>query len=125
MPETRNPQRLLCLRCRNVAEVPRDKPIARCPNCGANSVPADLDDTITLTITSQELRILTFWAERWASHIKDFPNCEAAPTVIGGIVNEIGKATAAPLTLSQEVADLRAEVGDVKVVREDGTEIDM
>lgn len=39
-----------------------------CPECGAKGIPADLEkDTVTVKITWHELRVLTIWAERWAS----------------------------------------------------------
>lgn len=118
-------QRLLCLHCRAVILVRPETPLSACPKCQSRSVPADLADTTTITLTTHELRILTIWASNWAHSIKDAPGCTDSPKVIAGILDEIGKTTSAALSLGQEIADLRAEFGDVRVVRGDGTETDL
>jgi DNA-directed RNA polymerase subunit RPC12/RpoP len=118
-------QLLLCLYCRAVILVDPETPLSACPKCGSRNVPADLADTVTVTITTHELRVLTMWASNWADHIKDMPNCDHAPKVITGILDEIGKATSAPLSMRQEIADLRAEFGEVRVYGADGTERDL
>lgn len=118
-------RRLLCLHCRQIILIHPETALTACPNCGSRSIPADTADTTTLTITTHELRILTIWASNWATHIKDTPGCDDSPKVISGILDEIGKATAVPLSLGQEIADLRAEFGEVRVVRGDGSEVDL
>ncbi|MFJ5532465.1 hypothetical protein [Streptomyces sp. NPDC093261] len=118
--------RLLCLHCRNVTEVdPDGEPLRCCPGCQSTGVPADADDTVTLTLTTHELRVLTIWASNWAEAIKhDSPD---APTVIYGILDEAGRTTSAALSMRQEIADLRAMpgVGEVTVYRSDGTVTDL
>lgn len=94
--------RLLCVPCRNVVEVTPDHRLTACPSCGSTGVPADADDTVTLTITTHELRILTIWASNWAAQ-----DAVMAP-VVRGILDGLAQYTAAALSLSQEIADLRA-----------------
>lgn len=77
-----------------------------CPGCGARGVPADTEDTVTVTLTKHELRILTIWAGNWADlHGTALPSM---PAVIQGIVDELGKSTDVAMSLSQEISDLRA-----------------
>jgi len=115
--------RLLCLRCRATLELPRDHDLTACPECGSHGVPADLDDTAAVTLTTHELRILTMWASNWAQSIADKPRCEDSPQVIQGILDHLGQQTAAPLSLAQELADLRAAFpeSDVTVHRDGKT----
>ncbi len=117
--------RMLCLACRAVTEVDENDPVAGCPACGNNKSPADADDTVTITLTVHELRVLTIWASNYAEAIKDMPDCEDSPAVVYGILDEITKFTDAPLSLRQEFADLRSEVGDVTVYNPDGTVSDI
>lgn len=117
--------RLLCLDCREATVWNEgDSGLSGCPACGATGVPADLDDTVTVTLTTHELRVLTIWASNWAEHIST--SCPQAPAQIRGILDEIGKSTAAALSLSQEIADLRADpaVSHVVVYR-DGEPTDL
>ncbi len=100
--------RLLCLHCRELADVDPDAVQRGCPSCGNTGTPADLDDTVTLTITTHELRVLTIWASNYAESIKEQPGCEDSPKVVHGILDGIGQYTAAPLSLRQEISDVRA-----------------
>lgn len=118
--------RLLCLHCRTITTASEDSPpLSGCPGCGSTAVPADADDTVTITLTTQELRVLTIWASNYAEAIKAQPNCAEAPKVVTGILDEIGRYTALPLSMRQEIADLRAEFGEVAVYRQDGTPTDI
>lgn len=100
--------RLLCLRCRAVTEVVPDQHLAGCPGCGDVGVPGDADDTVTVTLTKHELRILTMWADNHARAIATRPGLEHMPKIVGGILDHIGQQTDAPLSLTQEMADVRA-----------------
>src|SRR5258707_968644 len=96
----RRVMRLLCLTCGNTTST--DEELKACPACGDRGhVPADLDDTVTVTLTRHELRILTFWAESRAREI-------GALNVMGVILLRLGTQTDIALTMSQEIADLRA-----------------
>ena len=113
--------RLLCLRCRSVTDLEEGHFLACCPECHGTGTPANLDDTATITITKHELRILTMWASNWASAIVDKPHCEDSLLVIQGIVDALGTQTDVPLTLSQEMADVRAAFPGLSVtVHRDG-----
>lgn len=118
--------RLLCLCCRTITEIQTDQSLAGCPGCGDRAgIPADADDTVTLTITKHELRILTMWADNHARSIASKPGMEHMPQVIGGIFDYIGTQTDAPLSLAQEMADMRAAFPDSKVtVYRDGEKTD-
>lgn len=103
--------RLLCLACG--AETLADGEQPCCPECKDNDhVPADLDDTVDLTITRHELRILTFWADNWARQHDEF--CQKAMQII---LDRIGMQTNTALTLGHEIADLVEQFGDVRVFR--------
>lgn len=47
--------------------------------------------------------------------------------MVYGILDDIGRITSAPLSMRQELADLRADsnVGEVRVYRSDGTPTDL
>lgn len=118
-------ERLLCLLCRTVTALDDGDTVEACPGCGNRYNPADADDTVTVTLTALELRILTIWASNYAEAIKDRPGCEDSPTVVYGILDHIGTYTDLPLSMRQEFADLRAHVGEVTVYNPDGTVSDM
>jgi hypothetical protein len=124
--------RLLCLHCATEQEISDDKISADeewtgCPGCGdLKHVPANLDDTVTVTLTRHELRILTFWADGWArSHAGQ--EGAHAQRCIRTIVDRLATQTDAALTMSQEIADLRAAfpASEVTVHRDDGSEVDL
>lgn len=118
-------KRLLCLSCREVIVVEVGQELAGCPVCRDTSIPADADDTVTLTITKHELRILTMWADNHARAISKQPGLEGMVKVTMGIIDAIGRQTDTPLTLSQEIADARAAFPDLTVtLYRDGRETD-
>lgn len=115
---------LLCLECRDEFEDVPEGYVA-CPGCGARGVPADTEQTVTVTITKHELRILTFWAANFAAANRD--RAPEMPAIVQGIVDELGKSTDVALSLSQEITDLRRAFpkADVRVFRSDGLETDL
>lgn len=118
--------RLLCLRCRTVTQIKPDQHLAGCPGCGDRSgIPADADDTVTVTLTKHELRILTMWADNHARTIASRPGLEHMPQITAGILDYLGQQTDAPLSLAQEMADVRAAFPDSTVtVYRDGEPTD-
>lgn len=98
---------------------PRDG-LQACPHCGATGVPADTENTATVTLTIQELRVLVIWAERWASNGDDAEH-ENMRRVIYGIADELAVQAGQSLTMLGEVADLRRAFPGVEqnVVKED------
>lgn len=113
------PHRLLCLCCGNVTET--SEPLNACPECGDRAhIPADLADTVTVTLAKHELRILTFWAAARAAELGD-----DAQKPMRVILERLGTQTDVALTLSQELSDLRATFPDSKVtVYRDSEETD-
>lgn len=111
---TNRPTRLLCLQCGEEADATGG--LRGCPSCGDREhVPADLDDTVTVTLTRHELRILTIWASNWGDQC-------GSPEATQVICDRLAQQTDAALTMSQEVADLRAAFGgdNVQVFGPDG-----
>lgn len=120
--------RLLCLHCRETTEVdPEGSALTACPHCGSTSAPADADDQVTITLTVHELRILCIWASNYAENIKDNPGCGDSPRAVYGILDHLGTQTDTPLSMRQELADLRSALPNstVTVRRADGTETDL
>jgi len=114
--------RLLCLQCAAETEADPESELSGCPSCGDSAhVPANLDDTVNITITRHELRILTIWANNWAHSHDDEPGQKAVRTIL----DRLGTQTDTPLTLGQEIADLRAAFGDVRVISSGGEEVDL
>jgi hypothetical protein len=110
---------LLCLACgvESVVEADPDKGVYTvnhvsvhgCPACGDVGVPADLDDAVDVHITKHELRILTIWATNYAQSL---PEMSRAVRII---TDRLGTQTDVALTLSQEIADLRASLPEATV----------
>lgn len=119
---------LLCLECGTELVLSEDHELNRCPNCRGKGVPADLNQTVTLTITRHELRILTIWAGQWADWgvRQGWKDAEIGPKIIRTITDRLATYTDAALSMSQEFADLRAAfpASEVKVYRDDGEQID-
>jgi predicted nucleic acid-binding Zn-ribbon protein len=122
---------LVCLICGEESEISDDVHVHGCPKCGDTGVPADLDATTTIRITTQELRILTRWASDYARELdhKSALNGAAgkALNIVRTIVDRLATQTPVALTLEQEVADMRASHPNSKVTvhRSDGTEVDI
>jgi hypothetical protein len=115
---------LLCLCCGSTTE---QRPgLTGCPSCGCSEhVPADLGDTLTVTLTRHELRILTFFATYWANrHQQSNPHTVAGVQLI---CDRLGTQTDTALTLGQEIADVRAAFPDsaVTVTNSRGEEVDL
>lgn len=116
---------LLCLNCGEELDVPDDADLRGCPKCGSTAIPADLDQTHDVRITAHELRILTMWASNYAAAIEEkHPGSSRA---VQTICDRLNTQVSIPLTLRQELADVRAAFPDsaVKVYRGDGTETDL
>lgn len=114
-------RRLLCVRCRNITTGTHEEivKLTCCPECGSLGSPADLDNTITPTITVHELRILTIWASNWENQMRRTGQAVEDRSAIAGICSGLAQYTDAPLLLSQEIADLRATFGNVTVIDAD------
>lgn len=85
---------------------------SECPHCGDVSTPADLDETITISITKHELRLLTFWSEAYArlySRMGWDPSDRMSAT-LKTLRDRLAMQTDTPLSLVQDLADLRLEV---------------
>jgi hypothetical protein len=113
--------RLLCLMCGVETDEFLGEPLAACPSCGDRSgMPADLDRMVAVRISEHELRILTMWATNWAARSPE------TTTVMRVIVDRLATQTSIPLTLSQEIADVRAAFPDATVtVRNEHGPVDL
>lgn len=115
-------KRLLCLACGNETDETPD--MRACPSCGdALHPPANLSDSVNLTISTHELRILTMWADNWARSIE--ARCPGSQKAISVILDRLATQTDAPLSLSQEIADIRREFGNATVYGSDGNVLDI
>lgn len=112
-------RRFLCLRCSEVAHVDLQNLPDRCPACGEQSIPADLDrDTVTVEVTWHELRCLVMWAEWWAGVDRgDKDQRYTMQRVVAGIADRIYRQhlDKAPLTFTGELAELRATFPNIVV----------
>ncbi len=124
----------LCLKCQNEID-PHDHRLkdnlhpnfGGCPHCGSPGVPADMSKKLTVAITWHELRILTIWAERWASQAE--PDSPGSQAIIYGIADRIQMQhmdQKVGLTFASELAELREFLGKTggkllhqTVIRED------
>lgn len=106
-------KRLLCLYCGHVSEVDPSE-VTECPTCHSTARPADLDDTVDIHITKHELRVLTIFASEHAERI-------GLPVVTRTILDRLTIQTEIPLSLEQELADVRQRFGhgNVKLIRGD------
>jgi hypothetical protein len=104
--------RALCVVCRSIFTEEEIVGATCCPRCGNAGLPADADNTATVTLTAHEWRILTIWASQWASQVcakNDQPGCDSV-ACINGVINEIRRQQPALKNLTmadelQEVAD--------------------
>ena len=112
---------LLCLNCgKECEESPR---ATCCPNCGDTGVPANASERLDVKITWHELRVIVMWAERFASSVAEERESKKMMRVVYGIADRIQQqhlSQKTGLTFASEIAELRAEFGDVEqnVVRE-------
>lgn len=86
----------LCLVCS--AEIDPKNPVLEdkthsfhgcCPECGNKSLPVDTDTRVSISITWQELRILSMWAERWASQCDEKGPDNQLLKIVYGITDRI------------------------------------
>jgi hypothetical protein len=123
-------RRLLCLACGEESTVSDDVHQHGCPKCGdTTGAPADLGQSLDLHISTHELRIITMWAMNYAELMdRQHPDTGVSlVSVMQVILNRIATQTNVALTLSQDIADLRAAFpnSDVTVTRDDGTPLDI
>lgn len=100
----------LCMVCGEPSYL--TEPVDACPHCGDIGTPADLDQIVTVTLTKHELRILTFWAEAYAriySRMGYDPSDRMSLT-LKTIFDRLCMQTDTPLSIMQEMADLRSSV---------------
>jgi hypothetical protein len=99
----------LCLCCGWQGEV--DEHAVACPGCGCNEhMPADAEETVTVTLTAHELRIMTMWSMEWGAKFAT-PGHVPMDTIVDRLVAQTGLA----LTLEQEMADVARFAGARKI----------
>lgn len=101
---------LLCLVCGEPSYV-TETPSA-CPFCGDQSAPADLDKMVTISLTEHELRILTFWTEAYARLYEriGYDPTRRMSLMVKTIFDRLSMQTTTPLSLTQDMANVRAEM---------------
>lgn len=118
LPLKDGPEQFLCLRC-STWIIPSVEPMFGCPNCGeSKGTPASSKDYVDVRVTWHELRLLVIWAENWANKHKDSPGSESMPRVVYGIADRLMSQhldQKTGLTLSSEIAELRAAFGPKNV----------
>lgn len=108
---------LLCLVCGEPSYFEEGIFPDQCPNCGDTGTPADLDETLNLTITAHELRVLTFWAEGYIklldrTALMSSESVARAHKVLKTVFERLGMQTTVPLTMSQDIADFRSYLSE-------------
>lgn len=87
-----------------------------CPGCGSESVPVDRRLDTQITINPHELRILTIWADNYASeHFRGKPGHHS----LKRLLDRLRAQVKAPLTMGDEMKDLAAHF-ETKVTMTDG-----
>lgn len=115
---------LLCLECGK--ETVPDEKLMDCPHCHSLGIPVDTDKMLIVRTSWHELRILTMWAEFWASSQKDKAESEKLLRIVYRIADRIQQQhmdQECGLTFASELAELRASpqvIGEVEqnVIRE-------
>ena len=110
---------LLCVKCWEESHIDPAQKTTGCPRCGDNAhVPIDVNDTVTITLPWQMFRIITIWAEQWATrNEEEDPGMsrilyEIADRIQMQAMNRTG------LTLASEISDLRGAGFNVEIVKE-------
>lgn len=94
--------RLLCMACRveYFSTLPPPE-IMTCPGCGSNTMPALANVTATITLTIQEIRLLTYWSTNWARHLGDSESIRSVHGILGAIGEQVSE-------LAPEFEDLKS-----------------
>lgn len=105
----------LCLACNQEIDPndPRlsddtDPNYGACPECGHRGIPADTEKRLNVSITWHELRVLTIWAERWASRCDDSKSMLATVYGIADRIQAQHMDQKVGLTFRSELAELSA-----------------
>lgn len=109
--------KMLCLVCGEPAYVNEDAmdaiALKRCPACGDDQIPpADLDQTLDISITSYELRVIFGWAESYIRALK-FQGRDPEGKllkVLHTIVDRLSMQTSVPLTREQDIANAKSRI---------------
>ena len=89
-----------------------------CPSCKTVGIPMEISEDAAININWHELRILSIWAERWASHCEAKEgNTASMLKVVYCIIKELQEQhnDKAPLSMSGEIKQLKEEYGEVEV----------
>lgn len=89
-------------------DIPSFAGLTACPNCGTRGIPCAYDEEMTITINLHELRILTYWAERWSMRLRELGEPNALIYAIALRLKRNNPALAGlELTLADELDSLR------------------
>ena len=95
-----------CITCNREFTEEDIKDSMKCPYCGDIGIPCSPKNDVTIKINWHELRILTIWAEQWASRCKEN---STMPVTVEAIARRLEKQypNKTPLTLAGELSQLR------------------
>lgn len=118
----------ICIICRHEEKCvcdAKDRPcyhdkLNACPNCGTKSIPMSPKAALTIKINYQELKILTYWTERWATssaftEIQQRENSKLLRAIGNALrpqVCEQMKDPHASIFMTDELKELRTQIGD-------------
>lgn len=86
-----------------------------CPKCGTTSVPMDIKQDVAIQINWHELRILTFWAERYAQGLPE-NHRKSLSTIIDNLQKQ--KPDLSPLTMVGTVQKLQEKYPGAEIYLE-------
>jgi hypothetical protein len=101
-----------CLKCRSIFSEEEIENAIACPSCGDKSLPAAIEDDVTIKINWQELRVLIMWSEFWANHNSD--HHPQMPELVYKIADRIEEQYPDKISLSflKEMKELKKELGN-------------
>lgn len=119
-------QQILCICCRYIFKEEDIGTAECCPRCGTKMIPADAEDSVALTLTWHEIRILTFSAMNWATQV-DSKDASGLSGAIHGIIGEIRRQhpMCPALEMEEELQLLKASHPDTKVYDSEGREVEL
>lgn len=92
-----------------------------CPTCGTQGVPMRIEDDVTITINTHELRILCMWADNYIREIDAKHDDNQGVRAVEGIVYRLNKQLpGVPLTMDAEFQQLADTEGTEVTVEHRG-----
>lgn len=112
-------RKIRCSTCRTEFEFAKLEPMYECPTCGSNAPPQELTNDVTITLNWADLRQLVNLVESYLNKTQEDLQRETGLERLFDLLRKARPAGAPPLTVLDELEELRESGFDVTMHEDD------